>query len=160
PNNVVGRPDGLWSVFALRPENGVEEHGSLVHGQIFTGKEYRQFRRSLGSNRSVCWTLGFFLKNVTDGVVLSKRSRVEAKIGPPFPIVRKDRFNDGTYKLTILPIDFEINLDDNSNTRFKSGHKILEARQRGLISFDCPVLNEVIEAGECRVTFAFYDLNQ
>src|SRR5205807_4492002 len=101
PDNSVGRSHGSWSVFVLRPEDGVQECGGLVQGQIFVGVQYQEFSHRFRSDRFKTLALSFPAENIIDGFVVPPGSGMKAKIKSPCLRGRKDRFNDGTYKLHI-----------------------------------------------------------
>ena len=69
---------GVFLFCALRM--AWEKCGSLSHAQIFSGKEYLQFRASFVRDQFKTFAIGFPSENITDSAVITHRSRVEAEI--------------------------------------------------------------------------------
>jgi len=137
----------------------MKECGRLVQAQVLSSKEYRQFRARFRGDRLETFAVSFPSDNIINGERLTHRSRMKAKIDPCVR-VRKNRFDDGTYKLTVLPIGAEVDFLDDGDTGIKPAHKVLNLKITGLLSFECPLLYEVIERGKCGTTFVFYDFNK
>ena len=150
-DDAIRSGNGTWSVFVLRPQQGVKQDGCLLEGEVFVGAKQSQLNRSFGQDHSVGTVVDSWAESVVNGG--SPTERLKPEITPCSQLWEVGS-NYRSDNLPFLPIEIEAYLLEGGDSAFifsDSEHKHRNAQ----FLLGSSVLYESLKYLEFRGEFIF-----